>query len=663
MKTQNFLLPFIIILTIYGNGYSQISNGGTPHSFLTNSIKNSVAGIKMPAVNVDSLFVADSLEYHKAKLFRFGYAIDVNINMENSGTWDTLSNGDKIWRLKIYSQNAFSLNFIFDDFWLPEGAQFFVYNEDKNMILGAFTSEASSNPYDKFATDLIKGDTTILEYFEPTWASGGRINIDKVIHGYKDMFKSGHGKSGSCNIDVTCAEGDNWCVEKRAVSMILVDNNTRLCTGCLINNVKNDLTPYYLTAFHCIDSDQNGTLSQSEINDAQTWIFRFKYWSKTCNQGDDALGWVSISGSTVKANWSGTDFALFQLNAQPPSSFGIHYAGWDRLVYAPFSVIGIHHPSGDVMKISFKNNTPTSVNSYWQVIWDNGTTEPGSSGSPLFNNSHKIIGQLFGGTASCSNPNGFDQYGDFGVSWYGGGTPQTRLRDWLDPDNTGATYVDPITPTIYLINRTLTGTHKFASPTKIQVEGNVITTGYFPNQQPFPKCRPSNQPYIADAGSNVEFKSKKIVIKPGTYFKPGSFVHVVATNVQCSDNLIAGDDIDFFCTANVSMKTVGQNTPSNPNIQNTKKENIHDNFSDKIFETSFAVMPNPTNGTFKLQANNNLEYPKQIIIRDVLGRNVAVIENMNTYEYEFNLEKESPGIYMITVYYTDKVISKRVIKN
>ena len=72
--------------------------------------------------------------------------------------------------------------------------------------------------------------------------------------------------------------------------------------------------------------------------------------------------------------------------------------------------------------------------------WDLGTTEPGSSGSPLFSPEQRIVGQLHGGGAACGN-NLSDWYGRLAVSWNAGGTAATRLRDWLDPVDGGATQV------------------------------------------------------------------------------------------------------------------------------------------------------------------------------------------------------------------------------
>lgn len=620
----------------------------------------------MPVVNVDSLLQNESSNDNS---FRFGFAIDVDMSMENNGTWDTLSNGDKIWRLKIHSQNAFSINLIYDDFWLPEGADFFVYNEDKSMILGAFTSFLSNNQYNKFSTDLVKGDVIVLEYYEPSYISGGRINIDKVIHGYKDLFDHhGHGNSQSCNIDINCSQGGNWCIQKRAASLILVNDNQELCSGCLINNVRQDLTPYYLTAFHCADSDQNGVLSQSEINNAQTWIFRFKYWSPTCNQGDGATHWVSISGSNFRAGYHPTDMLLLELNSQPPSGFGVLYAGWDNTSIPAQSGAYIHHPAGDVLKISLFTETlqeaiqPVGNTISWQVKLSEGVVEGGSSGSPLFNQNGLVIGQHKGrdpnNALTCNNLNAFAYAGRLNVSWTGGGTSSTRLRDWLDPDNTGATSIGPTSPTIYLINRTLTGTHKFAALEEIHIEGNVPTSG--------PLCQPSNTPFTAEPGSNVEIKAKRIVIKPGTHFKEGSNVRITAVNdIECSDNIVEGDYVNVFCNAQISMKMGGGSsyTASNNNNElNLAKSNEEEisvvNLSDNI-----TLYPNPSSGRFEIAFSDNEIKHSEILIYDINGKIVFERHNITENKIPIDICHLQRGTYIVQIIYLGKSHTKKIVLN
>ena len=128
----------------------------------------------------------------------------------------------------------------------------------------------------------------------------------------------------------------------------------------------------------------------------------------------------------------------------------MQYVGWDRSDDESVTAsTSIHHPSGDVMKICFDEDNPYHANqggaAVWYIDeWEDGVTEPGSSGSPLFDQNHRIIGQLYGGYAACSgsvNNGQADWYGRLGVSW-DGNSPETRLKDWLDPQNVSPLVLD-----------------------------------------------------------------------------------------------------------------------------------------------------------------------------------------------------------------------------
>lgn len=120
------------------------------------------------------------------------------------------------------------------------------------------------------------------------------------------------------------------------------------------------------------------------------------------------------------------------------------WLGWDRSGNTPSSVVGIHHPSGDVMKYAMDNESPTittitnTPNSHWYVNnWNVGTTESGSSGSPLFDQNKRVIGQDHAGNNfSACDPNKGTYYGRFSISWTGGAADENRLSNWLDPCNT-----------------------------------------------------------------------------------------------------------------------------------------------------------------------------------------------------------------------------------
>ena len=119
----------------------------------------------------------------------------------------------------------------------------------------------------------------------------------------------------------------------------------------------------------------------------------------------DGPTYQTVQGSTLLANSSGSDFGLLRLTETIPELYDVNYAGWDATGNTPSTPVCIHHPSGDIKKITFDYDNASNAGNFWDInSWDDGTTEPGSSGSPLFDgNSHRIVGQLYGGIASCTN--------------------------------------------------------------------------------------------------------------------------------------------------------------------------------------------------------------------------------------------------------------------
>ncbi|MCK5921717.1 MAG: trypsin-like peptidase domain-containing protein, partial [Methylococcales bacterium] len=367
-------------------------------------------------------------------------------NLSNSGTWDQLANGDRVWRLRVVGRNAKSINFLLSQFRIPVGAKLYAYNDDHTYKVGAFTSR-NHQPDFRFAIAPVRGEAVTLEYHEPAAVSGqGRITISHVIQAYRDLFRMAndvtrdYGDAGACNIDVACPQASPWTDQVRSVGLIIV-GGSRNCTGTLLNNTAQDGTPYFLTANHCMGAAVPGTLLSN-------WVFVFNYDSPTCGGVDGTL-LDGITGGVVRAAYDDADMALLELNSSPPASYNTYFAGWNRADIASDSCTGISHPRGDVKKIAFNRNPlisvqgPGAVDHFWEVTeWEMGTTEPTSSGSGLFDPNGRVIGQLFGGSASCSNNTGYDQYGKIAKSWEGSGTPASRLKDWLDPSQSNDTTID-----------------------------------------------------------------------------------------------------------------------------------------------------------------------------------------------------------------------------
>jgi hypothetical protein len=396
----------------------------------------------MPSVDRQALLLEDDQERAEGLPYRFGAPFEVNYSMDNSGAWTILPDGGRLWRLRLSCPGAYSTNLIYNRFVLPEGATFFVYDDDREYVLGSFT-QSNNKSHQMFATAPIPGESCILEYFEPAGVrQTGEITVGRVIHGYKDIFSIAKdaldfGESGACNINVNCPEGESWADQKQAVAMIITYLGNRLCSGVMVNNARQDMTPYFLTAEHCLGSEE-------------TWTFMFGYESPNCEDIEGPIS-MTASGATRLAADDNSDFGLVKLEEEPPESYNVYFAGWSAVDVPADSSVCIHHPSGDIKKISFDNDPvestdylggPASGDTHWRVgQWEAGTTEGGSSGGPLFDYNHRIVGQLHGGHASCDNMTS-DWHGKFSQSWSQGLAADERLRDWLDPDSTGILVLD-----------------------------------------------------------------------------------------------------------------------------------------------------------------------------------------------------------------------------
>lgn len=476
MNVNNFksILFVVLLVVIQQISFGQVSIKGTPYSFKNKLPERNVQKRQMPDIDSAALSSEDEEEAKKGIPPRFGKIFPVNYNTENSGTWTDLNDGSRIWELSIICKKALSINLLYDKFWLPDSAKFFIYNKEKTRVIGAFTSQNNSgseyNP-DAFATGLVYGDEITLEYHEPKNHIGeGIISISGIVHGYRyiklpdESIDKNYGGSGSCNKNVNCSEGVPWRTEKKGVALIVVNGN-RYCTGCLVNNTNQDGTPYFLTANHCLGGWANDPVLDAISNpNANTWTFMWYYESPDCSN-KDVTNPIVTARATVVANNANSDFALLRL-VESPNNFNIHYCGWDRSGTTPTSTVCIHHPSGDIKKITFDYNSPTvsdypsgctknpTGSTHWRVVdWDLGVTEGGSSGSPLFDPNHRIIGQLHGGFAQCNTqtiqgciygPNEPDFYGRFSTSWNSSTDSRRRLRDWLDPSNKGVTTLNGV---------------------------------------------------------------------------------------------------------------------------------------------------------------------------------------------------------------------------
>ena len=358
-----------------------------------------------------------------------------------------------MWQLKIQSPASAATSLHFDRFELAPDQQLWIYNPNGSSQYGPYTA-AHRNQYGQLWSPAVEGETIVVELHSQE-KTDTALNIAAVNHSYDSWWKNQNNlksSAGGCNVDAVCLVNEdeqgnhpNHSDKIRATARMTYRDDSnglfRLCSGTLINNGSQDGRPYFLTANHCVDSDNEA----STVN--TYWAYQRACCTAPAPNLDNAIG-----NAVIRATWEVTDFTLLELAFTPTSEMAPYWSGWDRTQNSLFSAVGVHHPQGDVKKISYRDSGVQVVNGpandpvlrpdaqYVLVSpWSLGTTEGGSSGSALWKSAYQIVGQLRGGSASCANPSGSDYYGWMGQSWEGGGAAENRLRDWLDPNNLGLT--------------------------------------------------------------------------------------------------------------------------------------------------------------------------------------------------------------------------------
>lgn len=493
---------FLALLCAYTKVSAQLSTHEQPVSFdsklkLTVLSKSSNPTIIMPSLDMAKIEAEDKEDKKKDVPPRFGYSHYVHYDLTNSGTWYNLPDGDKLWQLNIVCPGALSVNFCYDKFWIPEGGKFFIYTKDQKQAIGAFTNrnnKGDKNHVSGFATELLFSSDVVLEYYQPQKVTEDAvISINRIVHGYRSFRDDipGYGQSGSCQVDINCPEGQDWKFEKNAVALILVDG-VRHASGALINTTDFGGKPYFLTAHHNL-TDGKDAETDSILNN---YIFWWNYEKSGCNNTSSEPVPFTTTGAIVVANDSYSDFALLKLAESPQDIIGYtpYYLGWDCTGNTGTTGVCIHHPYGDVKKISTVKTTPIPVTynypgyTHWEVTWKltptgHGTTQRGSSGSPLLNGEHRVIGQQQGGTSSCDYPNDPDWFGRFDVSWTNENDPNIhrRLDYWLNPQNTTSNAIDGLllvtsTDTLSTDN-SLYGNIRITNTGQLTVQGQVELIG------------------------------------------------------------------------------------------------------------------------------------------------------------------------------------------
>ena len=702
-----FFLAFVLLIPEIGK--TQISQGGVPMK--PGVLKSSRSRIvEMPSVNnflsIENDEDKQSSE-NKLKPFRFAHPFEVNLTTENSGEWLQGENGYYIWKVTIRSAGAKSINLIFEDFNLEKNERLFIYSETDNYILGAFTN-FNNQSSGKFAVSPVLGDEITVQYEVPEeHIQSKHFRITRVNHDYIGILKSGGrrplGKTaGACNIDVNCDDWIEWDEVKNSVCRVMV-RGVEFCSGVLINNTAENQKPYILSQAHCYN----------HWEDAKTSVYLFNYESPFCAplDGDPSN---SISGATMKAKHDSLDFALVELSMVPPPKFRPYYAGWDRSDNLPSSTVSITHPQGDVKKLANDKDSPVissfsgyTKNGFYKILrWDEGVTEPASSGGPLFNPNKHVIGTLTGGDAVCGNPVN-DYYERFSLSWDYRADTTKQLKYWLDPVKSGAQILEgkqfyqseELCGAFTNLNDNddysiipVTITNKFAGywggsnsagitevMERFSIDGNETLSGVSLGVAKFKNKVTSNNSEITVKVYNGIQKPEELIysqviktsglaqeamnfigfseeVKPQSTF----FVGFALTNIQPLDSFAVyqslratGSKNSFYLKQNGTWYNFTESNPAKKAMANII-ELVACNIDDFSTDTPLVdkpkdifVFPNPSNSKFTLEAGQDIS-EDQIAVFNLLGQKVEIkINKIDSRKIDVDLSGNVPGVYFI----------------
>ena len=390
--------------------------------------------LETPPVDVVAAVAAASVDGRGGPVpFADPFAVDVSTI--SHGRWEASSDGrTAVWRLRVVSPGAVSLNLGFDRYRMPPGGRLRVHTPMGDEVVGPFT-EADNEAHGELWTQVLSGGDAVIEVSVPVDRIGELdLRLDSVNRGFRDLADVRSPSHGSCSVDVACSSGDAWRDQIRSVGLYSVKGSLA-CSGALLNNTALDARPLFLTAYHCF-ANTGGT--------AASVVVYWNYQRPVCGSGTATLG-DSQSGATFRYLQWQADIALLELDDRLEPEHDLYLAGWDLGSQTPASAVGIHHPKNHFKSINVENELlrrtawsqhyPTDRGTHWRVGgWASGANEKGSSGSPLFDANKRIVGTLTGGDSECGNAE---------ADWYGALTKaRLALDDVLDPIGTGDNWLD-----------------------------------------------------------------------------------------------------------------------------------------------------------------------------------------------------------------------------
>ena len=197
MKKAIYLCALIVPLllnNIWASPPAETSNddNNKPKQELPYSFKHSKKlKAKVVAEIIDPQAVYDGfMKTVNANLFEISHYLgswerNYKRNLTDSGTWEELPNGDRLWRLKISATGNFITGIgvhASDKMNIPQGGKLFFYSDDKKYVVGPIT-KPNYEGSKQLLVNTIPGKTIWVEYYEPKAQKGkSTFNIDALLY-------------------------------------------------------------------------------------------------------------------------------------------------------------------------------------------------------------------------------------------------------------------------------------------------------------------------------------------------------------------------------------------------------------------------------------------------------------------------------------------------
>jgi len=134
---------------------------------------------------IDEQILKENSRLSKDEPLLFADSLHVSICPGLQGSWQPLEDDFKIWRVKILSPGASSLNFGFTRYNMPSEGCLYLYSPDYSTIVGPF-SDKDNAEHCQLWTPIISGEEVIIEVTLPKdKISDLELKIGFINRGFK----------------------------------------------------------------------------------------------------------------------------------------------------------------------------------------------------------------------------------------------------------------------------------------------------------------------------------------------------------------------------------------------------------------------------------------------------------------------------------------------